>query len=436
MAHARRRRTSKGKTRWVGLFYDPLGQQRSAGTFNTKREAEDAGRDQEQLVRGGRWIDPSRAGLTFSSFVDEIFMPPRDAGAVSKSTASDNHSIMETHLRDYFGSRGMDEIHPMHVQQWVTQRLQAGVGSARLRKAHTLLHSIFQSAVLNNVRYDNPAAHQAGTLPKVMETGTVTLPESKAAPLLAALGETDRLIVSLLLDETGMRWSELVGLRVGRVELDAGIIRIEDTCVEITTKGRDRWNFGSPKDHEVRDVGISSEAIKALKAHIYKEGLGASDLVFGEWVKTAPAGRTVKGDSAAIRRWAATKGISVAPRGRVDAKVTAAYRSSIGDTLPITDATPSRERRPIARNAFRRRWLTACKAAGVEGVRPHDLRHTHATWLLNNGLSLREVQAQLGHTNIATTQRYLHVLPGAQKRAVTALEGVRQRRQDAATTSG
>ena len=42
-------------------------------------------------------------------------------------------------------------------------------------------------------------------------------------------------------------------------------------------------------------------------------------------------------------------------------------------------------------------------------VRFHDLRHTAASWLLSNGLNLEQIRLFLGHGDIATTQRYLHV---------------------------
>ena len=54
-------------------------------------------------------------------------------------------------------------------------------------------------------------------------------------------------------------------------------------------------------------------------------------------------------------------------------------------------------------------WDTARKQAGLADVRIHDLRHSFASFLVNAGRSLYEVQKILGHTQIKTTQRYAHL---------------------------
>jgi integrase len=54
-------------------------------------------------------------------------------------------------------------------------------------------------------------------------------------------------------------------------------------------------------------------------------------------------------------------------------------------------------------------WDTARTKAGLSEVRIHDLRHSFASFLVNSGRSLYEVQHLLGHTQIKTTQRYSHL---------------------------
>ena len=67
----------------------------------------------------------------------------------------------------------------------------------------------------------------------------------------------------------------------------------------------------------------------------------------------------------------------------------------------------------------------AMKRAGIEGVKIHDLRHTCASRLIQNGMSLYEVANILGHTDVQTTQRYAHLeSKGVSQRARDIMEGL------------
>jgi integrase len=54
-------------------------------------------------------------------------------------------------------------------------------------------------------------------------------------------------------------------------------------------------------------------------------------------------------------------------------------------------------------------WRKAFNGAGLHDCTIHTLRHTHATRLIQNGLSVYEVQTVLGHTDPKTTMRYAHL---------------------------
>ncbi len=64
--------------------------------------------------------------------------------------------------------------------------------------------------------------------------------------------------------------------------------------------------------------------------------------------------------------------------------------------------------------------------AGIRRIRSHDLRHTFATLLLQNGESLAYVKDQLGHSTIRmTVDVYGHLVPGANRQAVNRLPTLR-----------
>jgi site-specific recombinase XerD len=57
----------------------------------------------------------------------------------------------------------------------------------------------------------------------------------------------------------------------------------------------------------------------------------------------------------------------------------------------------------------------------------HDLRHSHASWLLAGGADLQTVKDRLGHQSIVTTEKYLHTLPDTNDTALHALRRIRKR---------
>lgn len=138
---------------------------------------------------------------------------------------------------------------------------------------------------------------------------------------------------------TGLRWGEMSALRVRHLDLLRRRLRVEAAFVEV--KGE--LVEGSPKTHQARTVPLPRFLIDDLAAHV--DGRGPDDLVF-----TGPAGA------------------------------------------------------PLRNSNFRRRhWDRAVKACGLDGVTPHDLRHTAASLAVAAGANVKAVQRMLGHASAAMT---------------------------------
>ncbi|WP_164963971.1 site-specific integrase [Rubrivivax sp. JA1026] len=89
---------------------------------------------------------------------------------------------------------------------------------------------------------------------------------------------------------------------------------------------------------------------------------------------------------------------------------------------PTTLVFPSHRdsKKPIS---FEKPWHDALKAAGVKAFRFHDLRHSCASFLAQNGASLLEIADLLGHRQISMTKRYSHFAAGDRSALVERVMG-------------
>jgi integrase len=150
----------------------------------------------------------------------------------------------------------------------------------------------------------------------------------------------------LVLSYCGLRWGEAAALRVRRVDTMRGRLEVAESVTEINGEAV----FGTPKTHQSRSVPVPAFLRDILTAHV--AGLDADALVF-----TAPRGGVLR----------------------------------VGN--------------------FRRRYFDrAARDVGLEGLVPHELRHTAASLAIAAGASVKGVQAMLGHASATLTlDRYGHL---------------------------
>jgi integrase len=111
-------------------------------------------------------------------------------------------------------------------------------------------------------------------------------------------------------------------------------------------------------------------------------------------------------------------------RRTITIPLSAASRALLASIQP-RDAKPEGRIFPIKEFQVRRTcWPAVSKAAKLDGVRVHDLRHSHASLLVASGLSLPVIGRLLGHTQPATTARYAHLAVDSLRAAVETVGSV------------
>ena len=296
---------------------------------------------------------------------------------VSPKTLRGYKDTIERHLIPAFGSLALAKLRPQHlVEYYAAARRQGrldgrgGLSARTVVHHHKLLHRAFRHAVQWQCLSRNPV--DAVTPPTAGSPDLVVLRPEQVAPLIAAADETPYGSLVRVALVTGCRKGELLALRWQDLDLDAPLLRVERTAQYLSGEG---ISFKQPKTTKSRrQVALSPEAVTAFRQ-----------------LRTRQVEERLK--------------------------LGAAYR----DDLDLVFCSPIGL--PLDFSNLRVQWLKIVAAAGVPGLRFHDLRHACATLMLQRGVAAHVVAERLGHANVSTTLNvYGHVLPEMQAAAAGVLD--------------
>lgn len=344
--------------RYRGAYRLPDGKTRYTPppTFRLKKEAKDAATDLEMKVKRPGWQDPRAALITWGDWHD-LWMPTRQ---IEPNTVDNEGSMIEHHLLPHWRDMPLAEITRHSVQAWATSLVKENVGDAdepRYRKSSSVRRylnvfvSSMTAAVDARLIDTNPAVRIK--LPPDPEGEQVFFTRDEYAALADAVPKADDRAVLDFLVGTGLRWSEMAALHIHRLDLERGVVTVAEV-----TDGKEIKPY--PKGRRQRRVPLFQWSVDYLDVPLAR-GCGIPH-----------------------------RGGELCPSGLVFP----AARGGLRDD----------------RNFYRRVMLPALKAAGLEhtGATLHDLRHTYASWLAQDGVPLGRIAELLGHRSITTTEIYAH----------------------------
>jgi integrase len=238
------------------------------------------------------------------------------------------------------------------LQAWIAELVKRRLSAGHVHKIHNVMSGILGLAVRSKRLSANPA--DGLTLPRIVERPRKYLTASQVAELAeraAALPSgrpkratdaafTQYRLVILVLAYCGLRWGELAALRVSSVDLMRLRLHVTASVTEVNGA---TLTWGPPKNGKSRWVSVPRFVADDLAQHL--AGKPGEDLVF-----TAPDGGVLRN-----------------------------------------------------RNA-RRAWFNrAASEIGIDGLTPHELRHTAASLAVSAGANVKAVQRMLGHASATLT---------------------------------
>jgi integrase len=370
----------KRRGKWIVDYRDSQGR-RHWETKADKRAAHD------RLAEILKTQDPTQAvdTRTFKEYGD-WWLENCAKGAIKASTYQEYEAVLRKHVYPVLGSIPFVEVRRPEIRELIAAKKAEGYEQSTIRNIMAPVRGMFFQAIDDDITEKNPAA-RIGKLNKrakdkpAKKINPLT-PEGVATLLKTATGSakySNWYPLLLCACRTGIRLGELIALKGIDIDFKGGFVHVQRNLsrgkISVTKNGKDRRVDMSGKLAEVLSDLLSKRRAEALREEMKKP--------------------------AEERREAATI-VNEAMEGWL-------FQSSAG-----TQIDPSN-----LRKMFHRLLVDA----RMHRIRFHDLRHTFASLLLQNGESPTYVKEQMGHSSIqVTVDIYGHLVPGGNRAAVDKLD--------------
>lgn len=275
-------------------------------------------------------------------------------GNKKPATVSIYKNNIKNHIKPALGAVKLQDLGGHMVQEFINGMEDLSPASVRL--AYKVLHMALEKAVELRYLTRNPA--DRCVLPKADQKEIHPLTDEQTAALLAsAKGDPLEYLVIVALF-SGCRLSELLGLTWDAVDFEKGTLSITK---QLALKGfRDESVFLSPKNGKPRTIAPASLVFSALR--------GQRRLQAEYRLRSGPVWENVHN---------------------------LVFSNEIGG--------------PLEQNRINQRFHKLTAAAGLSGIRFHDLRHTYAVNAIRAGDDIKTIQGNLGHASASfTLDRYGH----------------------------
>ncbi len=339
--------------RWRGIYRTSEGKRRSK-VFDHKRAAQRWAEHEAHEVRErGSVYDPIHGKVKWHVWA-EAWWPSR---GLSSGAEQSQRVLYRRFVEPRWGDVDLRAVEHLAVQAWVVE-IGARLSESSTKQAFYLLSSSMKAALRAGHIAANPC--QGVRLPKLPPAPERFLTYAESDRLIEAMPHPEHRILTEVLFEAGLRIGEAVGLHRHRVDLDRGTLHVVEKWSET-----DGLMEPHPKYGQDRVIPISDRLASKLLEHLTTRPAAGECGFRHERDASCRSPLVVLG-----------------PRGAV-----------------------------ISPHNFNfRTWNAALRKAKIGPARVHDARHSYASRLIDEGVSMERLRQLLGHQSITTTQRYAHLL--------------------------